>query len=195
MKNSDSILINRLDFYLSGFKVSNKQNQSESIKAVNLFTYSNGSNIFSYKSNALPLTIDSFQFLVGLDDVTNQSDPTKFESGHPLSTGTNMYWSDWTKYRYIVFEGTIRSNGVDYPFVYHTGLEFKNNTSLIQTKNISANAKNDLNLILNIDKIFYPSSGNNILYKSNELITHSTPSEAALSTKVALNFSQAFHLE
>lgn len=195
LSNSDSILINRLDFYISNLTVSNSQKQKESNTSVNLFSFSKSTNIVSLNSSSIPLSIDTFRFLVGLDDAINNSDPTKYEQSNPLGSGSNMYWTDWTKYRYIVFEGIIKSNGVEQSFIYHTGLQYKNLTTIVQTRAVMKDIKNELSLILNIDKIFYPTAGTPILYSSGETVTHSTASEAALSTKVALNFSRAFTID
>lgn len=193
LKGSDSIMISRLDYYLSDFNASSNSGTKEGDE-IFLYRIANTENRIKIQSG-FPLSMTGFGFLVGLNDINNAKNPTDFNASHPLSSTNNMYWNEWTKYRYIVFEGKLKSAGIEKNFVYHTGLDYRNRTTM--TKNIILTVGKDsfYNLYLNIDKIFYPNSGNNISYNGGELQTHANPSESALTTKFAQNFSEAFNME
>lgn len=60
-------------------------------------------------------------YTVGLSEDLNASDPSTFESGHPLSLGNSMYWMMSNAYIYFKIEGFRTVAGVDEPFVYHVG--------------------------------------------------------------------------
>lgn len=124
---------------------------------------------------------------LGLTNDQNNSNPTSFSSSNPLSNVQNMYWSSWTKYRYVVFEGRILSNGQNKTFTYHTGLEYK--TSVVASGNLTLSSENKI--YLNIEKIFFPSSGNN-LNLDTELVTHSESSQHSITSKFIQNFGNAF---
>lgn len=194
--NGDSILISRLDYYISAFNCEESAgNIIQTSSDVKLYASANATNVLKYKIDKIPSKIDRVSFLVGLDDITNNLNPTSFDASSPLSGEKNMYWTAWTKYRYIVFNGSIKSSGVEYPFQYHTGLQYRDTTSL--STNITVSQNTTAVMSLDIAKVFFPTSGNNILYKSGELNAHGGTSveEVELSKKVAKNFSLAFSIE
>ena len=66
----------------------------------------------------------NLHFAVGLDSLMNASDPTDFESSHPLSIANNTYWSWASKYKFFMLEGRVdsQSDGIaDATFSYHSG--------------------------------------------------------------------------
>lgn len=191
----DSILVSRLDFYLQGFSAI-ANNSSYLIDSVSLMRLSNGINRIYRKSEMNPLKIDSVSFLCGLDDILNASNPNTFPDSMPLSSSKNMYWTDWSKYRYIVFEGNIKkSNGQLLPFSFHTGLSYREKTRIYTGITLDVNSPKTYTLVLNIDRIFTPNDGLKIEYLSGELQAHSDPLDAILTAKFAKNFSKAFTFE
>jgi len=196
LPNGDSILISRLDYYVSAFNCEESAGNIVQISSdIKLYSSASATNVFKYNIKYIPSKIGRISFLVGLDDITNNLNPTSFDASSPLSTDKNMYWTAWTKYRYIVFNGSIKSSGVEYPFQYHTGLQYRDTTSLNTSIAVSQNTTAVMSL--DIAKVFFPTSGNNILYKSGELNAHGGISveEVELSKKVAKNFSLAFSIE
>ncbi len=195
LTGSDSILFSRLDFYLNHFTVKGTGNKKE-INEVFLYKASESKNDIDYTNNGLPSTIDTFTFLVGLDDFIGKSDPNKFASGHPLSVYQNMFWTTWSGYRYVVMEGKIKSGGTEIPFSFHTGLEFKNEFNLLQSKTISSGNTNNFTLSVNLNKVFFPTNTSaNILYNNGETQAHADATDGALTDKFAKNFTQAFIVE
>lgn len=195
-ENGDSISIIRLDFY--AFKpVLRWTGKKYNIDSILLISMYSDSNIFTFKVDTLPSELDSISFLVGLDFNTNQSDPNKFPPQHPLSAYRNMYWTSWTQYRYVVFEGEIKDTANNiYRLSFHTGMEFGNTARIRLDHVVQAGSRGMLNLRLHLEKLFYPQNPqNSILYKSGEMQAHSDPSDALLTDKFAKNFAQAFTVE
>lgn len=196
LKNGDSILVSRLDYYMENIQISNKNKASITLDTILFYSLFKDNNTVSLKNFSITNnTIDSLKFLSGLTDFSNAKDPTSFPETHPLSSWNNMYWGAWSKYRFVVFEGNIKkSDGNLVQFTYHTGLEYRNITH-IAIPSTYVLSSTPLTIKLNIEKVFYPASGNNINYLSGETTAHSTTSDAELSSKVAENVAKAFTLE
>ena len=77
----------------------------------------------------LPLkkTATSFSLGLGLNETQNASDPTSFETTHPLSSAKAMYWSWASKYRFVKADGRVNHTGQlgsgDLSLIWHTGLD------------------------------------------------------------------------
>ncbi len=184
LKNNDSIVIERLDYYVSEISTSNGSHTNSS----NTLFLINEDNQKIAVTNLNSLTsMTALTMNLSLTSEQNNSNPSSFSNSNPLSSIKNMYWSDWTKYRYIVFEGRIISNGQNKTFTYHTGLEYK--TAVVASGNLTLSSENKI--YLNIDKIFYPTSGNN-LNQDTELVSHSEVSQHSITTKFVQNFGNAF---
>lgn len=193
LNGTDSIMVERLDFYVD--RMTFKSVNTFKTDSIFLFSMASNSKTFSFKTNKLPSKIDSINFHLGLDDFINHGDPKKYPAEHSLSSWKNMSWTWASGYRFVIFEGKIISNGVQKSFSFHTGLEFKNFAYLAPVKTLSATTKNEINIAFNLDRIFYPTNGNNILYNSGELQAHADPSDAALTDKVAKNVAKAFSIQ
>jgi hypothetical protein len=193
LKGTDSILVERLDFYVD--RLGLKSNTSFQTDSVFLFSLGSGSKTFGFKSNKIPSKIDTLQFHLGLDDFINHADPNKYPASHSLSTYKNMSWTWASGYRYVVFEGKIKTSTGLLSYSFHTGLAYKNYAYLFPAKTLSTASKNEISLALNIDKIFYPSGGSNVLYNNGELQAHADAADAELTNKVAKNFAAAFSIQ
>lgn len=195
--NGDSILISRLDFYVQHTEIFNKsQNKKSNFDTVILVSLNNSENKILMRKSDMPTTIDSIQFLCGLDDFTNAMDPNKYANNHPLSSWKNMYWTWSSKYRFIVFEGSIKSpSGSISNFSYHTGLNYKYFGSLPLSITLNTSNPKTYSLKLDIKKIFYPSEARKIDYSAGELQAHADPSDLTLTDKFAKNFAAAFSFE
>jgi hypothetical protein len=193
LKGTDSILIERLDFYVNQFGL--KSSQEFKSDSVFLCSLSNNSKTFGFKSNSIPSNIDTALFFLGLNDFVNHADPNKYPPTHSLSSYQNMSWTWASGYRYIVFEGKIKTSTGLLSYSFHTGLAYKNFARIAVNKTLNSSVKNELNLALNIDKIFYPASGANVWYKNGELQAHADALDAELTDKVAKNFAKSFSIQ
>ncbi|MBK7553716.1 MAG: hypothetical protein IPI55_03680 [Flavobacteriales bacterium] len=69
--------------------------------------------------------LHTMDFILGLDSVTNHSDPALVAADHPLSISNNMHWSWSQGYIFLKVEGKFDSDGddivegTDDPFTYH----------------------------------------------------------------------------
>lgn len=196
LKNGDSILVSRLDFYMQNISFQNKSGSKATLDTVFLFSMKNTAHKLRFKSSSLPTSIDSIGFLCGLGDMTNSLDPNNYDSDHPLSSYKNMYWTMGSKYRFVVLEGNIKSStGTIIPYSFHTGLEYKYMASVPASIVLDVQNPKTYSLNLNIDKVFFPTNGTDVYYRDNETQAHGDINDAALTRKVALNFSKAFSLE
>ncbi|MCE2963382.1 MAG: MbnP family protein [Chitinophagales bacterium] len=196
LKNGDSIYFSRLDFFMQTINFKDKSGKVARLDTAFLFSNKNAMNKLNFKSTSLPTTIDTINFLCGLGDITNSLDPLKYDADHPLSSYKNMYWTMGSKYRFIVFEGNIKTaSGSMIPFSYHTGLEYKYSANI--PVNITLNVSNPktYTLGLHLERIFYPTNGIAVDYKNSETQAHGDASDGPLTDKVALNFSRAFIME
>lgn len=198
MTNGDSLLISRLDFYVDEMEFIDRQGKS--VKNDNVFLYSleQPSNVFSFKSDKLPSTIQKIRFLTALDSATNQEDPLQYFPDHPLSDRKKMWWSMSTDYRYVIIEGRIKSSSQaqPYTFAYHTGLTYFAFTELMINKTLQASGANEQEIVLDLEKVFFPAvSSQNIKYTQGELFAHGHAMDGPLTDKVAKNFAAAFSVQ
>ena len=131
-----------------------------------------------------PLSIDidvetgnyiNIHFAVGLDSLMNASDPSDFDSSHPLSIANNTYWSWASKYKFFMLEGRVdsQSDGIaDATFSYHSGFNsfYREITIPLNDFNITSDG-NALLLELNLESVFYGEAG--IIDFVNEPNAHS----------------------
>lgn len=72
-----------------------------------------------------PGTYNSVSFISGLDSLTNHSDPSVHEEGHPLELqNPSTHWNWASGYLMIILEGDFDSDGngsLDNSFIYHVG--------------------------------------------------------------------------
>lgn len=196
LKNGDSILCSRLDFFMQGISFKDKSGKEAKLDTVFLYSNKNSANKLSFKSSSLPTTIDTISFLCGLGDLTNSLDPNSYPEAHPLSSWKNMYWTMGSKYRFIVIEGNIKTAaGNLIPYSFHTGLTYKYTAKIPANIILNVSSSNQYTLNMNIDKLFYPTSEIQIDYKNSETQAHGDASDGPLTDKVALNFSKAFSIE
>lgn len=196
LKNGDSLLFSRLDFYMENVEFKDKSGKFARADTAYLFSSKNATNKFGYKSSSLPTSIDTLMFLCGLGDITNSLDPNNYPENHPLSSWKNMYWTMGSKYRFVVLEGNIKtSSGTLIPYSFHTGLEYKYQAKLPVNIVLNVSSPKLYSLIVHLDRVFYPVTGTSIDYTASETQAHGDAADGPLTDKVALNFSKAFSIE
>ena len=133
-------------------------------------------------SSPLSINIDvetgnyiNLHFAIGLDSLMNASDPSDFDSSHPLSIANNTYWSWSSKYKFFMLEGRVdsQSDGIaDATFSYHSGFNsfYREITIPLNDFNINSDGKTVL-LELNLESVLYGEAG--ILDFVNQSNAHS----------------------
>ncbi len=119
-----------------------------------------------------PLSIDidvetgnyiNLHFAVGLDSLMNASDPSDFDSSHPLSISNNTYWSWSSKYKFFMLEGRVdsQSDGIaDATFSYHSGFNSFYREITIPLNNFNINSDGSAVLLeLNLDSVLNGEAG------------------------------------
>ena len=127
--------------------------------------------LVDYASSS-PLSIDidvetgnyiNLHFAVGLDSLMNASDPSDFDSSHPLSIANNTYWSWASKYKFFMLEGRVDSQSDGVPnavFSYHSGFNslYREITLPLNEFDISSNG-GSISLELNLESVLYGEAG------------------------------------
>jgi hypothetical protein len=141
------------------------------------------------------------RFRMGLDSLTNHSDPAKYGTGSPLSTTTGMHWTWKTGYKFTVMEGKVDASatGGQQPataFSYHIGtdeLAFTQDYS-DKTEYAFEVKKDDFTHFVvewQMDHIFTNDTASIDVRDPANLMTHSMPMEMPLSRKVNAQLKQA----
>lgn len=192
----DSLMVSRLSFYVSNLTFTDSISNTEGFASLYLFHKKSTDSII-YTDSARELkNINRITFLAGLSDFANNANPTSFPFEHPQSTANEMYWNEWTKYRYVIFEGEIKKKtGEKVTFSYHSGLTFKREILVAKNIIINQGTTNKILLNLSLDKIFYPTnSSNNLDVFNGENFGHSEPSDVFVTNKFLNNFKSSFSL-
>ena len=151
-----------LKFYLSNWALEKSNGELISIDGINLIDFSSDEklNIEAEVDTGIYLNL---HFGIGLDSLTNASDPADFESSHPLSIAQNTYWTWASKYKFFMIEGrvdTMDGMNPDLAFSYHTGFDNLYREVSIPLNNLFLDTEGDsLHLELDIDKLLNGTSG------------------------------------
>lgn len=194
-QGTDSILISRLDFYVQYPFFTSDKNVTYDLNNISLISIANHKTKINQVTKPTESSFVQFNFVPGLDDFTNNTNPTSVPDTNPLNSSNNMYWTDWSKYRFVVFEGIVKSQNNKYVnFTYHTGLQFKKEAIVKSNFQISQGKSNTITCFLNIEKIFFPTDGNNLNVLSGEEFGHSDPTDVTVTMKFLTNFTKAFSI-
>lgn len=196
LSSNDSLMVSRLDFYVSHLTFFDTISNTSGASTLYLYSKKANDSILYTDSLKVLKNINKISFLAGLNDFANNSNPTSFAFDHPQSTSKSMYWNEWTKYRFIIFEGEIKKKtGEKVAFSYHTGLTFKREILLNKSITITQGTTNNIQLNLALDKIFYTdNNSNNLDVFNGENFGHSDTNDAMITNKFLNNFSIAFNL-
>lgn len=138
----------------------------------------------------LKKSISTISFGLGLDADQNASDPTTFETSHPLSSAQAMYWSWASKYRFVKVDGRVNYSGTlgtgdDY-LIWHTGLD-------TLYREVSFNEKlkpgQTLRINLNLTKHL------NHISVADNLVTHADVLTFDIAQRVTESLLQSIELE
>lgn len=151
--------------------------------------------MFNYKNGPVATLIDTipagtyngFSFLEGLDTAQNNSSPSSYTFGHPLSTAQSMYWG-MLKYRFVVMEGVLYdASGKELNSIsYHTGIDLVK--AVNSAKTFTANDENPVNIQVKFDLLKVFTATGNTIDPTKETFTHSAPgAEYDLASKVMTN--------
>ena len=139
--------------------------------------------------------IHSMEFLVGIDSVTNHSDPSSYAAGHPLANQSpTTHWTWNAGYIFIMLEGVVDMNDngtfdAGETFLFHIGLDsYKVNVPLMAHFNAEAGMASTVHL--NLDWSKFLSS----IDLSIDNSTHTMGAGASLAGRVKSNVTSAFSL-
>jgi len=182
-----SYRFNRVQYYLSGFKV-----VDHSGAPIDINTYllvSPGVSAYTLPSVDMAHLHDLY-FTVGIDSVTNHADPALYSAGNPLGfQSPSTHWSWASGYIFVMLEGEVDSDGdgnFDSNFVYHIGTDnFKVNVELELHTDLVAGQMNTLSIDADYTKFL---TGVNLVTESS---TH-TMNNMPLANKIKANIASVF---
>jgi hypothetical protein len=185
-----------LKFYLSNWSLEKKSGERVPFGDIVLFDYSQTED-FSFDMIVDTGVYKNLHFAIGLDSLTNTSDPATFASAHPLSIAQNTYWTWATKYKFFMLEGRVSPRlGVETPtsiFSYHTGFdELYREISLPLNSFFLTNEGDSIAFSLDLGKVFEGDAG------TIDFITDSfshTLSNFDLAEKVTNNIAGSFSID
>lgn len=181
--NGISFRLENLKYYLSHFKLNNNE-----VADVFLYDVESESNFIltHHSSNA----INSIEFGLGLTETQNNSDPTTFESAHPLSFTQNTYWyMTPPSYIFVMVEqkaDTVGNGAYNLPISYH--LAHNDLYRLVQKEvNINLSLTDTVEVTLSLE---LPDLMNKVNYSENvPHMSESTPIANLLMNNLANAFS------
>lgn len=185
----------KLKFYLSHIKLIKADNTEVEIEDAAFFNFED-SNWKSFSAEVDAGTYKGLKFSVGLDPAQNATNPDNYGNNEALGRKDDMFW-DWLKHRFIVLEGTADTTGNSFSggnigLVYHVGRDTcYREVSLSGTSfTIEANSNKQLNLNLDLLKVFYGTSDTINMFLQPG--TQSEDFDLPTAVKFADQFSKAF---
>ncbi|MBL0102575.1 MAG: hypothetical protein IPP51_01650 [Bacteroidetes bacterium] len=156
-----------------------------------------GPSAMEYELQKVPVgNYKGFTFMMGLDSITNHSDPTTFGAGSPLAVQTpSIHW-DWNSgYIFFKVEGkvdtTAAANGsADFDYLYHIGMDDLKRTIDFSTNAFSVVSGSPHELHIEFDLLEALSN----VDMRTENMTH-TMDNFPLATKIADNWQAAWSAE
>jgi hypothetical protein len=120
-ENGDTIVANKLAYYLSNFKIFDAGGTiNERVYRLIRFQANTDTVVYNCEIlSALANGQNQIEWGIGVDNAANNS----LDNFGDLSpTNNDMYWSWNTGYKFVLLEGKVRRNGVEKNLVYHIGL-------------------------------------------------------------------------
>ncbi|MGC6429349.1 MAG: MbnP family protein [Flavobacteriales bacterium] len=184
---NNSYRLERLKFYISNFSFNNSSVDENS--NVHLFDLDKPES-HSVKKTINTLNYSNFTFSLGLDSLLNSSDPSEYETDHPLGLNSGTYWpmSGAPSYIFVIIEGKIDTTGDGSFFnkTYHLA-----HSKLLRNVSIDYDFKSlktdNIDININIANVF-----DNIDF-SDDLPHRSDNSP--LANEIMNNFTNAFEIQ
>lgn len=139
--------------------------------------------------------INSMQFTVGVDSLTNHMDPSTYAAGHPLANQSpTTHWNWNTGYVFVILEGKVDMDGngsydTGETFVLHVGLDANRSNVVLNTHfNAVANIASTVHLNLDWAKLLTN------IDLSVDNMTHSMGTGGQLAGRIKANIPLVFSI-
>ena len=186
----DSFAFNKLNFFIANIQFTTADNQSINIPQEDVYfiDFDNTSSLNISLQNVPVGHYTGIKLGLGVPANLNAKEPGNFGPEHILSDAMH-YWIPWTSYVFSRVEGIYKDIDGELGFLYHGGIDdMYQNISIQQDFNITEN-NNTKKLIIQTEKIFYPTVGRAINVKENNMSHGGTPGTTAY--EVGLNIIEA----
>jgi hypothetical protein len=193
--NGVPMRIELLKIYFAKIAVKNSEGSASTLSDIELLDYSGANRSRSFTINSGSYA--SLDFILGIDEVQNASDPVSFDDTHPLSAAQNMYWTWASKYIFFKIEGradTTFENLFNHLFIYHVGTDDLSRpiSNMPASFVIEGGKTTEINLVLDLNAALSdPSQGVDV---ATESLTH-TLDNVPLAARIADVMSKAFRVE
>ncbi len=165
----NKLKITNFKFYLSNFEATSSGGGSQSLSSVALFDMdsnavesANANKFYNVAAMEVPSgTYTSLDFDLGINQDENETLPSDYDLGHPLSDET-MWWGWAAQRKFVEIDGVydIDGDGVlevdDRSIFFHTGTAalFKNVSPISVDVTLAENQKQYVDLIIDLDVLF-----------------------------------------
>ena len=189
-----------INFYFSRLTLVGDNGPEAAVDSFSFFTTDvdnlSGNNAVERRVYNLPATgtYNKIRMGVGLYADINATDPATVPIDHPLHPNQGTYWNWATAYRFVQFEGSADSAGVEKSILFHAGLDtFFHEIELpITAFNAAEVDGKEANLTIDLNEVF-GAAGNEIDLASERRI-HGGPPTYELSDKFLQNFANAIRI-
>lgn len=182
------------------FYVGNIKNGSTVFASAGLFDYlTTGTKLLTVENDFSKF--NSLEMNLGIDSVTNHSDPSAFASDSPLNilNAGDMFWGWNPGYIFIKVDAKVDTipdgtANLDHFITYHVGSD--ENLIPLSFANITWYASNEYlqTAKMRLDLLEF-LSGPNSLHLKTDFKTHNEPGNEILSAKVIQNFAAALSID
>lgn len=195
LSSNQEMIISLFRLYISQLTITNNSDAAIDLKDIVLVDpgVSNGDQSFTITTNSGDFK--SIQFNLGLDAITNDSDPSTFDNSHPLSTYNSMYWS-MLKYRFAKFEAKANVAGSlggisDIAIAYHPGTDpLMQSVDLPLNFSLESDEEANINILINLDELFAGANPFDLM-SGNEAQSHSGSSDIEVARKFMENLKSS----
>lgn len=113
-----------LKFYLSKMYLVKTDGSKVLVKDIEMIDFRKDKPNLSVGAKVEAGEYKEITFGIGVDSVSNVTDPSTYPNNHPLSLINGTYWDMGSQYRFLLIEGrldTMQTDSFNVPFVVHTG--------------------------------------------------------------------------
>jgi len=160
LPSGDHVTFSTTQIFLSGIELRNSQNNLIAPNPIVLIK----PNVQSFNLGKMEAgTFSGLKLSMGLDSITNHSDPTQHAPGHPLAYQVpSMHWSWNQGYVFALLEGKWSNNEITAAnpgnnWYFHIGLDgnYQSVNEISISKTLIACQSNSIKLKINLANLFY----------------------------------------
>ncbi len=168
---NSELFFSTLDVFINTIELRGNNGETLSLSDIELLDFTEENKKLSTATEGIKFSYDigepmgeysSISFGVGVDPISNASEPKDFSSDNPLSE-SGKYWIAWDSYIFMKIQGQydeIGNGDFALPFLYHTGTDEIHRTfNLAVSVNFDTENKASIEVELDVKKLFETNGG------------------------------------